>query len=56
MKQTIFILISVLMAIQIFPNGVAIFDAEDGGCLKLTESYVNVVIENQVSLVTATNT
>jgi len=57
MKKTYFaIIITAFIAFNLFSNGVAIFDSADGDCLKLISSDVNVTIENQVSIVTATQT
>ena len=56
MKFIWLLLLAIVLSTQLMSNGVAIFDAEDGYCFQLVNSDVNVVIENQVSIVTSTQT
>ncbi len=39
---------------NLFANGVTIIDGEDGTCFELRESHVDVVIDNQIAIVTST--
>ena len=57
MKKTLFtILIAIIVSTYLFSNGAAVWDAADGYCLKLIESDVDVLIENQVGIVKTTQT
>ena len=53
-KICVTVIITLIFAANLLPNGVAVYDAEDGYCLKLISSDVNVIIENQVSIVKTT--
>ncbi len=43
-----------LMWGNLFANGVTIIDGEDGECFELRESHVDVVVDNQIAIVTTT--
>lgn len=57
-KSTLFgyvtIILTLLFNINIYSNGVSVVNAATGVYLKLTDSYVHVNCESQVSIVTAT--
>lgn len=56
MKKIFVLLFLLFSVLQIFANGVCIISAEQGNCLQLRESVVQVTVENQVAIVTATQT
>lgn len=56
MKKILFQIVLLTFVAQLFANGVCIIDAEYGSCLQLKESIVDVTVENQVAIVTATQT
>jgi Ca-activated chloride channel family protein len=54
-KYLIFTLIACLMTLQSMADGVAIVDATNGVYLQLTESQVEVTVNNQIAIVTTTH-
>ena len=50
------ILISLMISGVVLANGVAIIDAENGTCLNLVNSEVDVNVESQVAIITSTQT
>nr|HPN37251.1 VWA domain-containing protein [Melioribacteraceae bacterium] len=54
--RKIFILLYVIITLPLFANGVAIFNDENGICLKLVKSQVEVNVNNQVAVIKTTQT